>query len=110
MQTIRDENTTPAPPLVPGGFDLEITPDERAAIGNDGTCDSLLRYFRSRSWDVGGFVHAVLSNDLLRALNNRGVSWEAVDTIRLILNRCPPGAFGSYQLFEQWTGGRRSRA
>ena len=64
------------PTLAPGGFDLRISDDERAAISNDGVCLSLLYYFRTRDLRLrrpGGFVTYVLHNDFLSAMNNRGV-------------------------------------
>lgn len=103
--------TLPTIPLLGRCFDLEITAEERAAINNDGVCLSLLSYFRTRDLAQrrpGGFVKACLTNDFLGAMNNRGVSWEAVDAIREILNRCPTFAFGSVYAFQSWTRPRSS--
>lgn len=70
------------------------------------TQGALARYVEDRL-PPGGFLEAVLTNDLLRAVS-RADTWNKAalaDIVRFVYNRCPAGCHGSRENYEAWLRG-----
>jgi len=77
------------------------------------TCISLQQYLL-KGWDPGGFLSAVLMNDMMLAVTradpvNRKFLW---DIGRWVYTQAPPGSWGSREMVLNWMndlGGHRSK-
>lgn len=70
------------------------------------TQDALARYVEDRL-EPGGFLQAVLTNDLFRAVSRADIvnQQRLPAIVRFIYNRCPMGCHGSQEAYEAWLRG-----
>lgn len=66
--------------------------------------DSLRRYFED-GIETGGFLRAVLENDLMRAVKNSHMTNPPTllrDLINVLIGYCPANAWGSKEAVAEW--------
>ena len=75
-------------------------------------CDSIAGYIVGDYKHVGGFLTAVLSNDLAGAFSKADdENRYAIDKyIRFLWNDCPSGCWGSKEAFDSWLSRDREAA
>lgn len=70
------------------------------------TQDALARYVEDRL-EPGGFLYAVLTNDLLGAVSRADLQNQRAlaEIVKFVYNRCPLRCHGSYENYTAWING-----